>query len=177
MGRTNARHYDIDALGAFADVHGDSLTYSAESLDSLVVAVSVTGSVVTLLGIMPGEADVVLTATDPDSLSASDTVMVTVLLNVGVEDAELPQEVALGQNYPNPFNPSTAIRYGLPASGEVRLVVYDLLGRVVETLVDGVRPAGWHEVSFGGGALSSGTYLYRLETSDRVITQTMVLLK
>ena len=176
-GRANVRHYDMDAIGAFTDVHGDPLTYSAESSDSLVVTASVAGSVVTLEGIMPGQADVVLTATDPDSLSASDTVMVTVLLNVGVEDEELPQEVALGRNYPNPFNPSTTIRYGLPASGEVRLVVYDLLGRVVETLVDGVRPAGWHEVSFGGVALSSGTYLYRLETSDRVITQTMVLLK
>ena len=176
-GRANVRHYDMDAIGAFTDVHGDPLTYSAESSDSLVVTASVAGSVVTLEGIMPGQADVVLTATDPDSLSASDTVMVAVLLNVGVEDEELPQEVALGRNYPNPFNPSTTIRYGLPASGEVRLVVYDLLGRVVETLVDGVRPAGWHEVSFGGVALSSGTYLYRLETSDRVITQTMVLLK
>ena len=95
----------------------------------------------------------------------------------GHAGGDLPHGVVLNQNHPNPFNPSTTIRYGLPASGKVRLAVYDLLGRVVETLVDGVRPAGWHEVSFGGGTLSSGTYLYRLETPNRVITQTMVLLK
>ena len=76
---------------------------------------------------------------------------------------EVPGEFTLEQNYPNPFNPRTVIRYGLPTSCEVRLGVYDVLGREVCLLVDAKKDAGVHDVTFDGSHLASGVYLYRLQ--------------
>ena len=96
---------------------------------------------------------------------------------VSSESEELPAEVTLSTNYPNPFNPETTIRYALPQAGEVRLVVYDLLGHEVAVLVDQSRPAGNHTVRFGAGNLSSGLYVYRLQAQDKTIVRTMMLVK
>ncbi|MEM6646879.1 MAG: T9SS type A sorting domain-containing protein [Bacteroidota bacterium] len=93
------------------------------------------------------------------------------------EATVLPETVELQANYPNPFNPVTTIGYALPEAGLVRLVVFDLMGREVQVLVDGPRPAGQHEVTFEARRLSSGTYLYRLEAANTVRTGRMVLLK
>ncbi len=98
----------------------------------------------------------------------------------GVDDgegSELPTIAALDQNYPNPFNPATTISFSIPTAGHVNLVVYDVLGREVETLVSGPRAAGTHEVVFDAQSFSSGTYLYRLETATTSLTRTMLLLK
>jgi hypothetical protein len=91
--------------------------------------------------------------------------------------AERPAHLTLKSNYPNPFNPSTQISYGLAAGGRVRLSVLDVRGRVVATLVDGVQDAGWHRVHFDASALSSGVYVYRLETQNRTLTNKMLLMK
>ncbi len=91
--------------------------------------------------------------------------------------ADLPQTHELAQNYPNPFNPSTTIRFALPQAEQVRLAVYDMLGRELAVLVDGQRPAGWHSATFDARDLASGMYLYRLEAGAQVITQQMVLVK
>lgn len=90
---------------------------------------------------------------------------------------ELPTQVELSGNYPNPFAASTTIGYGLPESGKVRLAVYDLLGREVATLVDGVIPAGRHEATLNASGLASGTYLYRLQTGDRVEVKTLTIVR
>ncbi|NNE71639.1 MAG: T9SS type A sorting domain-containing protein, partial [Rhodothermales bacterium] len=93
------------------------------------------------------------------------------------EEAALPTGYALGQNYPNPFNPTSTIGFALPASGQVRLSVYDALGREVAVLVDARMEAGVHEVQFEAGDLPSGTYLYRLQTVDGAIARTLILMK
>jgi hypothetical protein len=90
---------------------------------------------------------------------------------------KLPSQFVLSQNYPNPFNPSTNIQYTLEKSGKVRLSVYDLLGREVGVLVDGVQNVGTHQVVFSRAGLSSGIYFYTLQTANGVITKKMVLLK
>jgi hypothetical protein len=96
----------------------------------------------------------------------------------GIVDApEQPSTFALGQNYPNPFNPRTTIRYELPVSSNVRLSVYDLLGRELLVLEDGWKEAGAHEVMLDGSALSSGIYLYRLQAGETVATKKLVILK
>jgi len=97
----------------------------------------------------------------------------------GVEESptQVPYRFELAQNYPNPFNPSTKIQYTLKNSGNVRLSVYDLLGREVAVLVNGVRSAGSHEVTFSRPDLGSGVYFYKLEAGGQVITKKMVLMK
>lgn len=90
---------------------------------------------------------------------------------------ELPSATTLTSNYPNPFAHTTTIEYALPASGPVRLVVYDALGREVITLVDGVRQGGAHAAVFDGTSLPSGVYLYRLEAAGQANTGLMTLRK
>jgi hypothetical protein len=86
-------------------------------------------------------------------------------------------EFALSQNYPNPFNPSTVIRFSLPSSHVTRLTVYDVLGREVAVLVDGVLAQGSHSVNFDASAFTSGVYLYKLEAGGMVLTKRMTLIK
>ncbi len=93
------------------------------------------------------------------------------------EQPTQPSAFALNQNFPNPFNPSTVIRYQLAGAGPVRLTVYDILGREVATLVDGIQQQGIHEARFDGGGLSSGIYLYRLQTAGFIQQRKMILQK
>ncbi len=95
---------------------------------------------------------------------------------------QLPMQLSLDQNYPNPFNPSTAITYQLPARSLVQLKIYDLLGRTVATLVDGLELPGAHTVTWsgksdGGQTMSSGIYFYQLNSETAHITRKMILLK
>ncbi len=79
--------------------------------------------------------------------------------------------------YPNPFNPLAEIRYALPQSGPVTLAVYDILGREVALLEQGLRVAGEHRVTFDAGNLPSGLYFARLSAGSYHATQKLVLLK
>lgn len=97
--------------------------------------------------------------------------------SVAQEKGELPKEFALSQNYPNPFNPSTKITYRLPASSEVRLVVYDMRGSEVTTLLHAKQPAGTHEAVFDASGLSSGIYYYKLTAGNFTATKEMLLIK
>ncbi|MBP1653768.1 MAG: pepN, partial [Bacteroidetes bacterium] len=74
-----------------------------------------------------------------------------------------PIAFALEQNFPNPFNPETVIRFALPARAAIRLAVYDLLGREVTVLVEGMKDAGRHEAVWDASRVPSGTYVYRLQ--------------
>lgn len=89
----------------------------------------------------------------------------------------LPQEFSLEPNFPNPFNPTTVIRFTIPKLSRVLLRVYDVLGREVATLQNGMVKAGYHQVNFNGSELASGIYLIRMETEDYNQTQKVVLLK
>ena len=97
--------------------------------------------------------------------------------SVNTENEELPTEVALMGNYPNPFNPETTIGYVLPQASEVYLAVYDLLGHEAAVLVDRLQSAGRHTVRFDASNLPSGPYVYRLQTGDKIVARTMVLVK
>jgi len=92
-------------------------------------------------------------------------------------EVELPIEYSLEQNYPNPFNPGTTIKYSIPADGFVKLSVYNLLGEEVANLVNGHQKAGRYEVNFNAGSLSSGMYVYRLETQNYVLSKKLMLMK
>ncbi|MBU1638159.1 T9SS type A sorting domain-containing protein, partial [bacterium] len=84
---------------------------------------------------------------------------------------------ALHQNYPNPFNPSTTIAFTLPQAGQTSLVVYDLLGRSVVTLLDKELTAGSYHVPWDASALPSGVYFYRLTSGEFADVKKTVLLK
>ncbi|MCI0448785.1 MAG: T9SS type A sorting domain-containing protein [Chlorobi bacterium] len=96
-------------------------------------------------------------------------------------NSEVPDKFSLSQNYPNPFNPSTKIRFDIASVGTVhrtvRLIVYDALGREIQTLVNEQLTPGTYEVDFDGSNLPSGVYYYKLETELFTETKKMVLIK
>jgi|GEM_PF-806460 len=101
---------------------------------------------------------------------------------VEVELAEIVKEYKLEQNYPNPFNPSTTIKYSIPNNvksemSNVKLVVYDILGNEVATLVNERQKSGNYEVKFNASNLASGIYLYKLQSGSFVQTRKLMLLK
>lgn len=75
----------------------------------------------------------------------------------------LPEGYALRQNYPNPFNPSTIIRYDVPATASVKIVIFDILGREVVTLTDGIQVAGRYNITWNASGVATGVYVYRME--------------
>lgn len=95
----------------------------------------------------------------------------------GSNGLQQPMIYLLHQNNPNPFNPMSVIGYQIPEERYVSLIVYDLLGREVATLVDGVKQAGYYEADFDASSLSSGLYFYRMQAGDFVAVRKLVLLK
>ncbi|MBI5058900.1 T9SS type A sorting domain-containing protein [candidate division KSB1 bacterium] len=93
------------------------------------------------------------------------------------EHEPLPTELMLRQNYPNPFNSTTNIAYDLPKAGRISLRVFDLLGREVAVLKDGIVEAGGHRTVFDGSGLASGIYFARLEAGEFSQTRKLMLLK
>ena len=90
----------------------------------------------------------------------------------------MPGTFSLMQNYPNPFNPSTSIQYELSSAGRVMIGVRDVLGRLVDVLVDEVQPAGSHRVEWVASSNTpSGAYFYTLETKEGSVTRSMTLLR
>lgn len=88
-----------------------------------------------------------------------------------------PEEPVVAQNYPNPFRERTSIRLSIPEDSQVQVEVFDLLGRRVAVLQDGVLTAGWHNVEWNSQSHPAGQYFYRVRTEGRVINRSMVLVK
>ena len=98
---------------------------------------------------------------------------------VGIEKPveQLPNEFRLFQNYPNPFNPSTVISYSLPKSDNIKIVVYDILGRQLEILYEGYKNGGLHRSIFNGDKYPSGVFIYSITSSNSILSKKMLLLK
>lgn len=94
-----------------------------------------------------------------------------------VKDVQVPETFSLGQNYPNPFNPETEIIFSLPKTAKVTLTVYNILGQVVEELVDSELEAGYHTVPWNGEDASSGVYFYHIVAGEFYATKRMVLMR
>lgn len=140
---------------------------------TILVLPQIVGAILNTASVAP-----VPPATDSNPNNDTSTAGATVAENTASEtDSSVPTELSLLPNYPNPFNPSTTIRYALPHQSDVRLSVYDVLGREVAVLIEQSQPAGWHEVMFNAGDLPSGTYLYKLESDATVLSRVLVLLR
>ncbi len=98
-------------------------------------------------------------------------------VGIGQISNEIPASYSLMQNYPNPFNPSTNIRLNVPASGNIKLVVYDELGREIRVLIEGALQPGIYNIDFDGTGLTSGVYFYKLTAGDFTQTKKMILSK
>jgi hypothetical protein len=104
----------------------------------------------------------------------TDTISIVGLQN---EPSEIPKTYSLSQNYPNPFNPKTIIKFQLPVTNYVKLIVYDILGKEVTVLVNGKKSAGAYQVQFDGTNYPSGVYFYTLQAEDFSSTKKLILLK
>lgn len=151
-----------------------ALSGTGSAANDLVAVDTVTGAA-TLVG-STGASGLRGLALRTDSLGALNT---PVAASPG-----LPQRFALSQNYPNPFNPVTQIRYTLASSADIRLKVFDMLGREIETLAAGKQSAGSYNVSFDASRLASGIYFYQLQARSSssqagsyIETRKMVLVK
>ena len=101
---------------------------------------------------------------------------ITVGIGDDIDDL-LPTGFVLEQNYPNPFNPTTNISFTLPSRSNVRLEIYDILGRQVELIELGSQSSGQHTYEFDGAALASGVYFYRMVTEEFIESKKMLLIK
>ena len=99
-----------------------------------------------------------------------------VVVGVGQEN-NLPTQYVLDQNYPNPFNPSTSISFSIPEKAFTTLKIYDILGNEVASILNEEKPAGRYEVQFDASDLSSGVYLYKLQSNSFLQTRKMILIK
>jgi hypothetical protein len=96
---------------------------------------------------------------------------------VAVQDPTRPRRIELAANYPNPFNPQTTIRYEIGATTHVRLTVFDVRGRTVAELVDGIQTPGTHRISWDASGHPGGVYWYRLQAGNEQIARSMVYVK
>jgi hypothetical protein len=109
------------------------------------------------------------------------------IVGIKGEKEDIPNEYSISQNYPNPFNPTTKIKFALPKSGLTKLIIYDLLGREVITLINNELKAGYHEINIDAhnlpnrvsaeGGYASGVYFYQLRVGDFIQTNKMILMK
>ena len=105
------------------------------------------------------------------------TVKFSQITGIYTQQEEYPKKFLLFQNYPNPFNPVTKIKFDIPNDVNVKITVYDLLGREVQVLANEFKKAGSYEINFDGTVLSSGSYFYKLEAGDYKAIKKMILLK
>jgi hypothetical protein len=130
-------------------------------------------------------SNTLVTVTNISSSASTMTADFQVSLLSGIDDDDtytIPTEMELAQNYPNPFNPATNIKYSLTGAADVKLTVYDILGREIITLVDGRQTAGEHVVTWNGrdennNEMSSGMYFYELTTGEQTESKKMILVK
>jgi len=101
----------------------------------------------------------------------------TTISNISNKTGNIPSDYFLEQNYPNPFNPITKINYGIPNSSNVKLRIFDVLGRELETLVNRQQAAGTYEINWDAFNYGSGVYYYKLETDEFSDIKSMILVK
>ena len=177
--------HNTDYVGqiSWSDVDGD-MEFSCNLLSSPsngTANVSVEGSFVYSPTTNYSGSDSFTFTVCDNSLCDTATVFITIHA-LSIDELSLPTEYAIHQNYPNPFNPVTTLRYDLPENGLVNIIIYDMLGKNVKTLINQTQDAGyksviWDATNDYGKPVSAGIYLYQIQAGEYIQTKKMVLLK
>lgn len=194
-GEANGQIFDLEYNGTGSLEDATSWTLSI-IYDLYDVAMNAIGAVDTASALTPrlyygdlaedmdgdGMAEYVFVNYSTDRGIWADDIILSVLEiggSVGVElvNNSIPENIQLYQNFPNPFNPITNIHYSISESGTVKIVIYDLLGQEIRTIVNEKMNAGNYIVNFDGSDLSSGIYYYSLESNGKKLTREMLLMK
>jgi len=168
-------------------IHLDSLICldAGVPFDSCLWSTGQTASTICSAFSSPGDHLLWLTVFKDDCSSTDSLVVHAVYTDVeetSGQQSKMVSDLALNQNYPNPFNPQTRIEYTLPEESRVKLIIYNIFGRKVRTLVDEIQTAGYREVIWDGKdkrdkECSSGVYFYQVRAGDYTITRKMIKLK
>lgn len=112
-----------------------------------------------------------------DTISDYSDTTGAIITYIEVDEDLLPKDYVLYQNYPNPFNPITNIKYALPEQSMVKLIIYNIVGEIVNILIDKIQNSGYYEVEFNASNLPSGIYFYRLTANENILVKKMILIK
>ena len=110
-------------------------------------------------------------------VTAGRNLAINTTVGIHILSSEIPGDFSLKQNYPNPFNPSTSIEFSVPQKSFVKLIVYNVLGQEVKTLLNEVKEPASYKVDFSAISLPSGVYFYKLEAEGFIETKRMILVK
>ncbi len=187
----------VGANGSFASIQLDNYVTDSDDPDSIMtwtyrgnveLSVDITNRVAAITTPDPdwtGFETIWFKACDPEGLCDSNRVIFTVLVS-GIDDEDTlmsrPLDFSLSQNHPNPFNSNTNISYSVPMPGQIKLTIYDLLGRRVRTLTDehqtpGNKSIDWNGTDDQGNTVATGIYFYRIEAGEFTETKKMLMLK
>jgi len=152
----------LDGSGSI-DYDGEIVNYSWEE-DGTVIG----NGKNPVVDLAVGTHRIDLIISDDGGATATDDVTITVEAYVAIDDERgVPDHYFLSQNYPNPFNPSTTIRYGLKENAAVKISIYNLSGKLMETIIDRPEVAGYHQVEWNAANVPSGIYFYRINAGNK----------
>ena len=112
-----------------------------------------------------------------DTNVTSATIQVEDVVSISRVGLGIPDEYSLGHNYPNPFNPRTTIKYGLPKRAKVKISIYDISGNLIKTILNEQKEAGYHKVIWNTNDVSTGVYIYRIQTDNFTDVKKCILMK
>ncbi len=161
----------------YADHYFLQLSYTGDFVVNYYSNPSITDTTITLPGFATGFIYHwrVQASNVTGSSAWSDSSFTVVITNV--EKGNLPKVYSVSQNYPNPFNPDAKIDFSLPKASQTRIVLYDVLGRQIRTLIDKKLGAGNYEITVDASDLPSGVYFYKFQSGDFIQTKKMILAK
>ncbi len=168
MGNTGL---EIDEISTDAPFYIDISDGSVEAAQQLDVEVRF---VPQLIGVYPDPLIIISNDSDEEEVMVE---LFGTAVELAVDDRFIPTKFSLSQNYPNPFNPVTTILYQLPKSEFVNISIYNVVGQLVETLVNGHKDTGFHSVIWNANDIGSGLYFYRIEAGEYTETKKCIILK